>query len=215
MRVADGERLRTVGARGVPAAYAEFLNRNPEPAGEGGIAARNRDGEPFVHTIDLKDDERYRRGVPTRRAMVDLGGARTSLSVALRKDRDVLGTIHIYRQEVRPFTDKQIALLRNFAAQAVIAMENARLLGELQARTRALKESLEYQPATSDVLNVISRSTADVQPVLDAVIETAARLCAADTGTISTREDEVYRYVASSFSAAEPEFWAIMRQRTI
>src|SRR5207248_7294282 len=121
MRVSDGEQFRTVGTRGVPAAYAEFLTRNPVPAGEGGIAARNRDGEPFVHTVDLKDDDRYRRGdVPTRRAMVDLGGARTSLSIALRRDRDVLGAIHIYRQEVRPFTDKQIALLQSFAAQAVI-----------------------------------------------------------------------------------------------
>src|SRR5262249_12873497 len=133
-----------------------------------------------VHIPDVKTDPDYRN---TEMAREQLPG--TLLGVPLLREGLVVGTFSLARERVEAFTDKQIALVEIFTAQAVIAMENARLLGELQARTRDLEESLEYQPATSDVLKVISRSTADVQPVLDTVMETAARLCDADTANIT------------------------------
>ena len=126
--------------------------------------------EGRVHIEDIRVDPDF--AVPeTVRA-----GRHTNLGVPLLREGAVIGTIGLARNRAQPFTERQIELVRTFADQAVIAMENARLLGELQARTRDLEESLEYQTATSDVLNVISRSTSDVQPVLDALIDTAARL---------------------------------------
>src|SRR5947209_12584180 len=117
MSVREGNLSRSVAARGVPASYAEFRKHNRAPA-TAPIWSRILQGEPFIHTADLKAEQVYESGDPQRRALVDLGSARTSLAVPLMRDRDVLGGIHIYRTEVRSFSDKQIALLQNFAAQA-------------------------------------------------------------------------------------------------
>jgi GAF domain-containing protein len=126
----DGQRFHHAADHGVPAAFAENRTKRPLDFGPGTAPARFVAGENIVHNVDLMAEEPYERGEPNRRALVELGGARSHVAVALRKDGTLLGHLAIYRKEVRPFTGKQIALLQNFAAQAVIAMENARLLTE-------------------------------------------------------------------------------------
>ena len=198
----DGERFDLAALRRVPPALAEYLEHNPPTIGSGRGPARILEGEQVVHILDAADDETYWSGPPGRRAFVDLGGARTILMVGMRKDDAILGVITIYRQEVKPFSDKQIALLQNFAAQAVIAMENARLITET-------REALDQQTATAEVLQVINSSPGDLAPVFDAMLERALRLCEASFGNVVTYDGEAFHFVAMR---GHTEFNAWMRQ---
>ncbi len=202
LRTFDGELLHLVAVHGSAPELIDRLHQlGPTPAM--GLYEPFASGENIAHYADVRETAIFHQNAVVR-ARLELRGIRTWLAAALQKEGMLLGVLNVHRHTVRPFTDKQIALLQNFAAQAVIAIENARLLGELRQRTSDLEESLEYQTATSDVLQVISRSTFDLQPVLDTLCETAARLCSADNCLIATRDGDIYR--ATSTFAMRPEW---------
>jgi signal transduction histidine kinase len=185
----DGTEFHADALLNVPPGLAEHLLTGPRvPTPDSGIGRLAR-LKRTVHIEDVRTEPAYANGDPLRRATADLGGARTFVAVPMLKDTVLLGAFVIFRQEVRPFTDKQIALVENFAAQAVIAIENTRLLSEL-------RQSLEQQTATAEVLKVISSSPGELQPVFQATIDNATRLCGAKFGGLSLREGGVFRSLA-------------------
>ncbi|HZQ61373.1 MAG TPA: GAF domain-containing protein, partial [Casimicrobiaceae bacterium] len=203
----EGEgRFHSAAERGVPAPYAEFLAGKQLIYGPDTGPDRVLKGAELVHDADLMDTDAYRAGEPLRRAFVDLGGARTALHVPLRKDGALLGIVEIYRQDVRPFSDKQIALVQNFAAQAVIAIENTRLITET-------REALEQQTATAEVLQVINSSPGNLAPVFEAVLDKATRLCDFAFSILWTYDGKAFRAVA--MHGVPPHYAAYLAGHTI
>jgi two-component system, NtrC family, sensor kinase len=195
----DGDGFRAVAAtRDAPPAYVEARRRElriqPSRDGPLGCAVITKQ---VAHVADIMELQSYRDGHPQIVEAVKLGKFRTGLGVPMLKDDELIGVITILRQEVRPFTDKQIDLVKNFAAQAVIAIENARLLNELRERTDDLSESLEQQTATSEVLRVISSSEGELEPVFRTLLANATRICEAAFGSMLLYEDELFRRVAT------------------
>ena len=210
MWLCEGGGFRSVALHG-PAAHVEARRREPViypgPELPLGRIARTRQ---VVHVADIRMEQAYIERLPTFVELVDAGGARTFLGVPMLKEGELIGAISIYRQEVRPFSDKQIELVQNFASQAVIAIENTRLLKELHRRTEDLSEALEQQTATSEVLSVISSSPGELEPVFQTLLANATQLCHAKFANLFLRDGDAF-WVAALYGA--PRAYDVLRER--
>jgi len=206
----DGDAFHAASLHNAPPAFAEDRKRGLVRPGPGTALGRLIRTNRTVHIGDVTTEPAYIEGDPLFVSAAKLGGYRTILAVPLLKENGLTGAIVIYRQEVHPFTDKQVALVTSFAAQAVIAIENTRLLNELRQRTDDLSESLEQQTATSEVLRVISSSPGQLEPVFEAMLENATRLCEAEFGNLFLNEGPAFRLVTTK--NAPPAFAEQLRQ---
>src|SRR6516225_2996192 len=190
--------FRTVVRHNAPPAYSkEFAQRGALQLGPLHPLVRVATTKQLVHISNYAEDPAYKERDPAAVRLVELAQARTVVVVPMLKEDELIGAIHIYRQEVKPFTEKQIALVQNFAAQAVIAIENARLLNELRQRTDDLTESLEQRTATSEVLKIVASSRGDLQPVFHSILQNAAHICEASFGTLFRFDGKFFHPTAS------------------
>ena len=211
----EGDTYRAVAMHNAPPAFAEVRQREPLVSMSGTtVIAEVARTKRTIQVADIAKDPAYQKNPRNTQLFVKLAGARSVVTVPMLEDNDLVGAFSIYRQEVRPFTEKQVALVENFAAQAVIAIENTRLLNELRQRTDDLTESLEQQTATSEVLRVISSSPGELGPVFEAMLANAVRLCGSSYGALWLSERDAFR-TAAFFGDLPPSYIEAWRIGTL